>query len=373
MPLRTDFNGPYSYSAQDIHAIARVVNGLNTGGGSGGDFEAPVTTVNGKEGDVVLDKSDVGLGSVDNTPDAEKPVSSAQRNALNTKADLVDGKVPASQLPDAPADVATKSYVDTKTETLFALLGVGSTHGSGGAFTDTVSTFTASNSYSSGVRIYAADIDPNEPIGLLVHFHGDGGWEYDNPDSPWMLGGANGIRAQAKSRNMICVVANSPQDTGNRTWWEWSGSDENPAYARDLILDMYAKFNIDLSRVMLTGYSGGSQLLTKYLLTRYAADIFGGGRVVMFGGGGEPDSTIVPFRPAFPLMVPLHWCSGELDDGSDPDGDGYDALTSARAGMAWYESRSCQVSMETPEGYGHDLDGLFGPIVGEQLDLMFGV
>lgn len=57
-------------------------------------------------------KAQVGLGLVDNTADADKPVSGPQQTAINlkadktyvdeelaTKADLVDGKVPAEQLP----------------------------------------------------------------------------------------------------------------------------------------------------------------------------------------------------------------------------------------------------------------------------------
>jgi hypothetical protein len=42
---------------------------------------SPVTSVAGRTGDVVLAKADVGLGSVDNTPDASKPVSTAQAAA----------------------------------------------------------------------------------------------------------------------------------------------------------------------------------------------------------------------------------------------------------------------------------------------------
>lgn len=45
-------------------------------------------------------KSQVGLGNVDNTSDANKPISTATQTALNGKADLVEGKVPSSQLPD---------------------------------------------------------------------------------------------------------------------------------------------------------------------------------------------------------------------------------------------------------------------------------
>jgi hypothetical protein len=44
-------------------------------------------------------KADVGLGNVNNTADADKPVSTAAASALAGKADLVSGKVPSTQLP----------------------------------------------------------------------------------------------------------------------------------------------------------------------------------------------------------------------------------------------------------------------------------
>ncbi|MBL8159333.1 hypothetical protein JNJ66_02665 [Candidatus Saccharibacteria bacterium] len=46
-----------------------------------------VDSVNGQTGVVVLTKADVGLGNVDNTSDASKPVSSATQAALDAKAD----------------------------------------------------------------------------------------------------------------------------------------------------------------------------------------------------------------------------------------------------------------------------------------------
>ena len=48
---------------------------------------SPVTSVNGQSGVIVLGKADVGLGSVDNTADSAKPVSTAQQTALNLKQD----------------------------------------------------------------------------------------------------------------------------------------------------------------------------------------------------------------------------------------------------------------------------------------------
>ena len=50
-----------------------------------------VTSVAGKTGAVTLNKSDVGLSNVDNTSDANKPVSNATQTALNGKVDKVEG------------------------------------------------------------------------------------------------------------------------------------------------------------------------------------------------------------------------------------------------------------------------------------------
>lgn len=44
-----------------------------------------VSSVQGRLGNVIITKTDVGLGSVDNTSDANKPISTATQNALNLK------------------------------------------------------------------------------------------------------------------------------------------------------------------------------------------------------------------------------------------------------------------------------------------------
>ena len=54
----------------------------------------PVTSVNNKTGAVTLAKGDVGLGNVDNTSDANKPISNATQAALNDK----QAKITASGL-----------------------------------------------------------------------------------------------------------------------------------------------------------------------------------------------------------------------------------------------------------------------------------
>lgn len=111
--------------------------------GTGGGGVAGVSSVNGRSGAVTLAKGDVGLSNVDNTTDVAKPVSTATQNALNqkanasdltavqnslalkanasdlaTKADLVGGKVPTSQLPNLGGTGVQvwEWYVDTASQ-----------------------------------------------------------------------------------------------------------------------------------------------------------------------------------------------------------------------------------------------------------------
>lgn len=75
---------------------------------------APVTSVNNKTGAVTLAKGDVGLGNVDNTSDANKPISNATQAALNDKQSKItangilkgDGKgnITAADSIDLPTD-----------------------------------------------------------------------------------------------------------------------------------------------------------------------------------------------------------------------------------------------------------------------------
>ena len=83
-----------------------------------------VTSVAGRTGAVTLSKSDVGLSNIDNTSDANKPISTATQSALNSKADVsaLDTKANKSDVltktnttsftPTSAYHPATKKYVD---------------------------------------------------------------------------------------------------------------------------------------------------------------------------------------------------------------------------------------------------------------------
>lgn len=247
--------------------------------------------------------------------------------------------------------------------------GAGGTAGSGatgggfsGSYTDAISqSFTASNGLTSQYHRFAQDIDPTHSVGLMMQFHGDGAYEFHNPNSSYSLGGEKGLRAQAKNHNMILVVALTPDTQGEVTWWE-SGS-ENADYARDLIQSVaYDQYNIDTTRVWLVGYSGGAQFITQFLLPLHSS-LFDGGGSVVFGGGGKPYVKEQPFAASLRNQFPMHWYTG-ADDTVD-----FDALQAAKKGVAYYTDQGFQTSYEWPPGVNHNLSGKFGPVTGEQLDL----
>ena len=101
---------------------AQVDSAVAGGGGA-------VSSVAGRTGAVILTKTDVGLGNIDNTTDASKPISTATQTALTAKAtdtavvhnsgtETVAGVKTFSSSPIVPTpttntQAANKQYVDT--------------------------------------------------------------------------------------------------------------------------------------------------------------------------------------------------------------------------------------------------------------------
>lgn len=77
MAVRTDLSKTFVVKTEPATVLANWVELLTP--------TDTVLSVNGMTGPVVLNKSHIGLGSVDNTSDANKPVSTAQQAALNGK------------------------------------------------------------------------------------------------------------------------------------------------------------------------------------------------------------------------------------------------------------------------------------------------
>lgn len=230
--------------------------------------------------------------------------------------------------------------------------------GSGGAYTwQTNKSFTAAG-FTSTYHIDASGIDTTKPIGLVLDFHGDGAYGYNNPGSTYALGGADGIRAVAREYNMITVSAKTPdRATGDLTWW-WRGN-SYANYVQALITEVYSKYDIDKQHVWLTGFSGGAQFISQYYLPEFAGSgLIEGGGALMFGGGDDPSgadpqaATINPIPASFKQNFNMFWGSGTADG---PDGTGWEGgYQSAQDGYDWYSNQGF-TNLDTyyPSGWCH--------------------
>jgi len=145
------FSASGNEGAQGIQGVqgTQGVQGVQGATGAAGN-DGLTTSVNGVQqvsGNVTLAPSDLGLGNVDNTSDANKPVSTATQTALNLKADKASPTFTGT--PNAPtatagtnnAQIATTAFVkdavDTKTNDYLPLTGgvlTGNLNGTNGTF-----------------------------------------------------------------------------------------------------------------------------------------------------------------------------------------------------------------------------------------------
>jgi hypothetical protein len=139
-----------------------------------------VTSVASKAGDVTLVKGDVGLGNVDNTSDANKPVSTAQQTALDLKANLASPTLtgtpaaPTATVGTNTTQIATTAFVnaeianDAPTKTGGGASGTWNIAISGNAATATSATTSTSttNPTFSGDAVNKADITTRTDSGF---------------------------------------------------------------------------------------------------------------------------------------------------------------------------------------------------------------
>lgn len=140
-----------SYTAADVRAKVEAATDSNVftdadhsklnGIAAGAEVNA-VDSVAGKTGAVTLVKGDVGLGSVDNTSDAAKPVSTAQQTALDAKQDNSAQAIQTS----AFTAVAGRIYpCDTSSAAFTATLPASPSQGDRVTFSDAKASFGTNN------------------------------------------------------------------------------------------------------------------------------------------------------------------------------------------------------------------------------------
>lgn len=147
-----------------------------------------VLSVNGQNGTVVLGKSDVGLGDVDNTSDASKPVSTAVAAALAAKTPQID-VFTSDGTWTKPAGAKLISYTiiagggggGSGARTASGVLATGGSGGAGGGMT-------------TG-EIDASFLGTTEFVAVGVG--GNGGAGKTNDDSSGISGGSGGLSSFA--------------------------------------------------------------------------------------------------------------------------------------------------------------------------------
>lgn len=255
--------------------------------------------------------------------------------------------------------------------------------GSGGAYTWQANKSFTGGGFTSTYHIDASGIDTTKPVGLVLDFHGDGAYGYNNPNSSYALGGTNGIRAVAREYNMITVSVLTPdRATGDLTWW-WRGNGY-ANYVQALITQVYSQYDIDKSHVWMTGFSGGAQFISQYYLPEFAGSgLIEGGGALMFGGGDDPTgadpqaATINPIPASFKQNFNMFWGTGTADG---PDGTGWEGgYKSAQDGYAWYSNQGF-TNLDTyyPAGWCHSttnnctsFESKFGTYLRQQLQAAY--
>lgn len=98
------------------------LDGLKDQAGITSDIDAVQTNlethINNKSNPHEVNKAQVGLGNVDNTSDANKPISTATQNALNSKFSATDGNALKQRVDNIPELVATDITVDSDNDSV---------------------------------------------------------------------------------------------------------------------------------------------------------------------------------------------------------------------------------------------------------------
>lgn len=98
------------------------LDGLKDQAGITSDINAVQTNlethINNKSNPHEVNKAQVGLGNVDNTSDANKPISTATQNALNSKFNASDGNALKQRVDNIPELIATDITVDSDNDSV---------------------------------------------------------------------------------------------------------------------------------------------------------------------------------------------------------------------------------------------------------------
>lgn len=221
------------------------------------------------------------------------------------------------------------------------------TGGSGGAYRDAQAITYSNGTVTSAYHLYADHLNGSRPHGIMIHLHGDGGWEYD--DQKWSS--IPEYLKLAEQHGMMLVVPRTP-DQASKTWWRNASSSQ---WAADLLKDLGRKYNLDLNQVYWTGYSGGADTVARHMVNTHSAGWTGGAAVIVAGGGiyGQKQ-PLQPISATLKKNFQMHWVVGADDSPAAGGASGtYDAVEAARLGYQFYTGQGMNTSLTIKSGMDH--------------------
>lgn len=263
--------------------------GTSSGGGSSG-----VSSVNGRTGAVTLTSTDVALGNVNNTSDANKPISTATATALGLKADLVSGLIPTSQIPA----IAITEFLGTSNSQA-AMLALSGQKGDWTIRSDTGATWIITGTDPTQLSNWTAISYPTSPVtsvnaqtGAVVLGFGDVGAQKADATLT-----ALAAMTTAADQLIYATGTDTFATTGFTAFGRSLVDDADAATARttlQLVIGTNVQaFNADLSA--LAALSGTNTMYYRSAANTWTAVTVGGGltftggTLAAAGGGGGGD------------------------------------------------------------------------------------
>jgi poly(3-hydroxybutyrate) depolymerase len=233
--------------------------------------------------------------------------------------------------------------------------------GSGGSYTDAFSTSSTPRSFTDGAgttttyRFWGSHVTAatkTAGVPLVIHLHGDGAYEYDNPTT-WT---SPQYMQVAKDIGGIGVIPKAMDMAGGYLSW-WAGT-RGANWVANLIVELQRIYNIDKRQVYLSGFSGGAVIIAEDIMQRHHQKLLGGGAMLL--GGGQPGTMVG--TPSADLLrdFPMHWHVGTLDIPGNT-ADGYDGKGAAEQGEAYYRGLGFKTKLTYIQGDDHDASEDNGP------------
>lgn len=270
----------------------------------------------------------------------------------------------ANPTPTTPAPTTPAPTTPAPEPTPPPTTGKGNTNGSGGAYTNRQFQSFSSAGMTSRYHVYAEGLDRSKPIGIMMYADGSGAHGFKNPGQSYLLGGPNGLIAVAKKHNLVLVVPEAPApgcDRQDNCWYDrdLAVAANKATWSSNLMTQIKGQYPIDLSRVVVGGYSSGAQWTTQTFLPAHGANQSVDLAVAIAYGGAPRSRMNAP--AAWKNDVVMVWDTGTADPAYGT------AFFEARGGYNHYTSAGFNTHGVWPAGVTHSRGGQFGPIMDREI------